>query len=1139
LIYLISFVLVLPAPVFAATQVAQAQVGLAGASAAQEIDPNLVGWWKFDDGSGNVALDSTDYWNDGILNGDPKWITGKVGGALDFDGEDDYVDLPIGSLISSLKNCTFATWVNWASGDPWQRIFDFGSGESSYMFLTPSNGNTNTARFAMTVFGNWDEDQINAPAALPTGWHHVAVVIDEADKTHTMYLDGAFFAANTAIRYTPSSLGTTTQNWLGRSQFAADVYYSGSLDDFRIYNRTLTLDEIDSLVPRFTAARPQPADGSVITTTAVTLTWVAGQTAASHHVYFGENVDDVNNGTGDTDKGTISANTYSLANLATGKTYYWRVDEVEADGVTVYTGAVWSFTVSGKIASNPFPANGTRFVDPNVTLTWTAGAGSTAHHVYLGDNLQNVQAGTGDADKGTVDANAFTPGTLEYGKTYYWRVNEFDGTDTYTGEVWFFRTLPEIKITNPNLVGWWKLDEGEGTVVLDWSGNGNHGTIYGGAEWVEGYDGGALGFDGQDDYVELPIGSLINSLTNSTFAIWANFVNIGGNWVRLWDFGTGTNVNMFLTPCMATAGAMRFAITDSNLYNENQMTATATLPSGWHHVTVTIDPGKTTHTLYLDGQIAAENTSATNTPSSLGNTTRNWLGRSQYSGDNYYSGSLDDFKIFKYVLTQAEISEIMKSDPLPARYPKPANKTLTDVERASLLSWTPGEKAAQHDVYLGTNALAVEGADTSDTSGLYRSRQDPNSFSPAEGVEPGQTYYWRIDEVNTDATISVGRIWSFTVAEYLIVDDFEEYDDLDNRIYYAWEDYYVNNTGMTVGYFDPPFAEQDIVHSGSQAMYMRYDNDGTVNEGTSLEQAGTLLYSEAQCEWADAQDWTRKGVNSLMLWFRGEPGSVGSFTEGPPITMTAIGTDITGTSDQFHFAYKQLSGEGSIIAKVLSIENTNSLAKAGVMIRQALTADSPYAMIAAMPANRVSFQRRFSTAGTTQSTSRAGVTVPRWLKLTRAGNTFTAYHSANGTSWTTVGTPAEISMLVDVYVGLCLTSRNVDAICTAEFSDVTITGTVTGDWQSQDIGLEVNAPEQLYVALEDSAGNSAVVNNPDPAATTIDTWTQWDILLTDFTGVDLQAIKKMSIGVGDPSSPDSQLGGAGDLYIDDIGLNLP
>ena len=68
----------------------------------------------------------------------------------------------------------------------------------------------------------------------------------------------------------------------------------------------------------------------------------------------------------------------------------------------------------------------------------------------------------------------------------------------------------------------------------------------------------------------------------------------------------------------------------------------------------------------------------------------------------------------------------------------------------------------------------------------------------------------------------------------------------------------VNNTGMTVGHFDPPFAERSIVHSGRQAMYMHYDNDGTVNEGTAYQKTGTLLYSEAERQWADAQDWTRR-----------------------------------------------------------------------------------------------------------------------------------------------------------------------------------------------------------------------------------------------------------------------------------------
>jgi regulation of enolase protein 1 (concanavalin A-like superfamily) len=314
---------------------------------------------------------------------------------------------------------------------------------------------------------------------------------------------------------------------------------------------------------------------------------------------------------------------------------------------------------------------------------------------------------------------------------------------------------------------------------------------------------------------------------------------------------------------------------------------------------------------------------------------------------------------------------------------------------------------------------------------------------------------------------------------------------------------------------------------------MHYDNDGTVNEGTDYERSGTLLYSEAERTWADAQDWTKDGATSLTIWFRGllPPGS---FTEGPPITMTAGGTDIWDTADEFHFAYKQLSGVGSITARVVSITNTDVWAKAGVMIRESLEPGSTHVMMVVTPGQGVSFQRRITTDAGSEETTQTDITAPQWVRLTRTGNTFTGEYSANGSNWTTLGS-IDMPMLLDTYIGLCLTSHNVDATCTAEFSNVTTDG--TGDWQSQDIGINSNIPEPMYVVLEDNAGNSAVVTHPDPAASAIGSWTEWNIPFTDFTGVDMQAINKMSIGVGDRANP--QLGGAGDLYIDDIGLKLP
>ena len=452
------------------------------------------------------------------------------------------------------------------------------------------------------------------------------------------------------------------------------------------------------------------------------------------------------------------------------------------------------------------------------------------------------------------------------------------------------------------------------------------------------------------------------------------------------------------------------------------------------------------------------------------------------------------------------------------------------------------------------------------TAGIYRGRQDPNTYTPPEDLEFGQSYFWRIDEYNTDATISTGRIWEFTVAHYLIVDDFEPYDDYCNRIFYAWPDgwghsgetscgvpsYGGNGSGSTVGYLDAPYTEQTIVHGGGQSMPLEYLNDGST---------GKALYSETEHTFESPQDWTRHDVKALTLWFRGYPASVGSFSYDPGTgiyTVTAAGADIWNVPDfpgagvgnyhdEFHYGYKRLSGLGWIVAKVLSVSNTDGWAKAGVMIRDTLDAGSANAMMLVTPSNGVSFQGRTVAGSESIFTNQAGITAPHWVKLERGiGNSFAGYHSTNGSAWEPLGDPISVGMLADVYVGLALTSHNTGATCVAEFSDVTIIGTVTGQWQSQDIGIASNVAEQLYVIVEDSAGKSEKVNyedpdtgEDDPNIVLLDTWKEWNINLKEVSsaGVNLASVKKMYVGVGDRIVP--KLGGAGMLYIDDIRLYRP
>ncbi|MFO8006366.1 MAG: PA14 domain-containing protein, partial [Candidatus Brocadiia bacterium] len=171
----------------------------------------------------------------------------------------------------------------------------------------------------------------------------------------------------------------------------------------------------------------------------------------------------------------------------------------------------------------------------------------------------------------------------------------------------------------------------------------------------------------------------------------------------------------------------------------------------------------------------------------------------------------------------------------------------------------------------------------------------------------------------------------------------------------------------------------------------------------------------------------------------GSPGAAGSagYSAGT-FTIEGDGNDIWGSSDNFHFVYQSLSGDGEIEARVASQENTNSWAKAGVMIRESLTGGSTHAMMVVTPGNGTAFQRRTSTGGSSSHTAGSSVSAPYWVRLTRSGDTFTGYESSDGSSWTQVGS-VTISMATDVYIGLPVTSHSDGVLCTAEIDNVTVT----------------------------------------------------------------------------------------------------
>ena len=418
------------------------------------------------------------------------------------------------------------------------------------------------------------------------------------------------------------------------------------------------------------AYNPDPADGAIVEDTWANVSWSPASEAVSHDVYFSDSFDDVNDGTEDAFRGNQTTVYFVVGfpgfpypdGLVPGTTYYWRIDEVKADG-SVERGDIWSFSIPPRKAYNPDPADGAESVDLNPTLSWTAGYGSKLHTVYLGDDYDQVNNATGGAPQG---ATSYTSrNSLLPERVYYWRVDEFDGVDTYKGDIWSFTT-----------------------------------------------------------------------------------------------------------------------------------------------------------------------------PGAVGN-------------------------------------------------PSPGNGAV-DVKMIATLSWTAGDSAASHEVYLGTDQEAVRTADTA--SPEYKGSQALGT----ESYDPGKlawhtTYYWRVDEVDAQGNTLKGPLWVFTTADFLCVDDFEDYTDDDaagEAIWQSWIDGFgVPENGAQAGNLMPPYAERTIVHGGLQSMPLTYDNA-----------PGAATYSEATLTLSYPRDWTESGVGALVLWFRGRTDNAAeplyvSIANSSGFTVTAAHDD--------------------------------------------------------------------------------------------------------------------------------------------------------------------------------------------------------------------------------------------------------
>jgi len=1126
--------------------------------AVDAANADLVARWKLDEGSGTTAADATGNGHNGTLLNGPQWVDGHFGKALKFAGSPQKVDVPFSAKLNPADEFSVSVWANVSPAGSSHRSpvtsRDDAPTRGYIIYVEP--GNTWQFWMGTGVAGQWDVTQ--GPAARMDEWTYVTATYSNGAKK--FYINGALVGQGTR------AIGPNTQQVLriggGATEGTGNYFFVGMVDDVRIYNHALSDLQIQAVMadqPYPYPGGPKPLDGAMLDSTAVTLQWIPGDLAVSHNVYLGEDKDAVANAT-EADAGLFLGSTANKSfqvgsagapypqGLTPGKTYYWRVDEVNsANPASPWKGEVWSFWVRPATAWTPSPADQGRYVDPDGDLSWQKGMGVLYHTVYIGESFDQISSAT-TGGMPTADGT-FDPGPMKLGTTYYWRVDEFSMTSgMIKGDVWSFTTLPVIPIVDPNLVAWWTLDEGTGTRVVDWSGYGHHGTVVG-AQWVDGLSGAALSFDGTDDYVNLGTPPDLYQPRNYTYCAWFRVArNIHGN------SGTGYLL------CVGSRSDLIFGVEDAvGVDGDLMLHYYDTVPGfhavgagqsdwlsdGWHMVAGTKDAAGG-HKIYVDGVLKNSDTNTNNDNYAV--TRMISLGARAWTGHQYYRGAIDEVRIYNKALTEQEIQEVMAPDPLRASDPVPALDSIADVRDASSLEWTAGATAVSHDVYFSTDRASVAG--TGKDSPAYKGNQAATSFSLAGLVDlTGADYYWRIDEVQADGTIVTGQLWKFTVPPYLIVDDFESYTDSSpHRVFQTWIDGYGfspdeffpqggpgNGTTAMVGY-DPTISrvmETTIAVSG-QSVPIDYNN---INEP---------YYAEAQRTWSTPQDWTVEGVTDLSLQIRGYP--VGFLETSPGnITMSASGADIVNLTDEFRYAYKKLSGDGSLTVRVESLVNTATWAKAGVIIRSGLEPAGQQVHMIITPVNRVEFMsRKAAGMNTTSFATNAGDNpMPHWIRLTRKGNTFTGEYSADSVTWKkitatdgTVQSVTDVPMIGDVYIGLAVTATNRNAITTAVFSNVQVTG-ATGGWSVAEIGYDhpSNDPAILYVALQDSAGKTAVVSYDDTSAVLSTDWLEWKIPLTRFSTISLKAVKKMSIGVGNRDAPAA--GGVGRVFIDDIRVVKP
>ncbi|HPS55548.1 MAG TPA: hypothetical protein PLP05_08120 [Sedimentisphaerales bacterium] len=285
------------------------------------LDPSLIGWWKFDALFADQAIDSTGNGNSGIFQGNARTAASEMGGALELDGDGDYIAVSNESNFDITKTITLAAWVRATQFKDGMMVVSKGD---SFCFYRDYEFNR------LVFYCDGVKPLIGNMNVFDFQWHHVAAVYDGVSES--IYVDGTLDKTRTA---SGSIKPNNEKVWIGNASMLTDAAWSGEIDDVRIYSRALSQEELLNICrPYHLEARDMvPYDGTDYEPNNTTLSWTPGLLATSYDLYFGTDANEVENADHGSDSyvGNFPAdsNTYDPGILDDGVSYYWRVEPVE------------------------------------------------------------------------------------------------------------------------------------------------------------------------------------------------------------------------------------------------------------------------------------------------------------------------------------------------------------------------------------------------------------------------------------------------------------------------------------------------------------------------------------------------------------------------------------------------------------------------------------------------------------------------------------------------------------------------------------------------------------------------------------------------------------------------------------------